>query len=412
MTTNSGVAGTKRLTEEEEKTLGQFFESSRDLLTTNPAMAKWFPSWDRRAALKFLRPRKFNAEVALSTLTKYLELKETIPDWSLASVQEYIMKGAVWTLPHVSDKEGRVVVWNSWAKIMDWAENWHVRVVAGVTYVEHLLDSEHVQAEGIINVIDFKDMPYMMDPHAREFFDAFQSRIPLRTRLTLCINTPLFFQVLFKMASFFLSKKMLDRVKLINESQLIEFIDENMIPTCLFPNVGKGSFTHMGTLAWLTREERNKARLAEVSPPTSALPQSADATATPTATATTAAELGGIALAAAVESSTPDLPAPVAEVLAVGEATTSSDQPAADVTERDPTGEGPPSLERVKDRRPRTSSNSALRDLVARNASRRNSSALQPDRTTIAAVAATEQTTAGDQKPPEFSDSAPSTTLQ
>jgi len=233
-----------RLSTEEEEIVTDFMMRAEvEIFKAMPASIKWFQNpKDRNLYLKFLRPKKFDVDAALSVMKGYVEIHETIPNWSFDFIREYVSSGVSLADPNARDKEGRAIVWFFAGKQpKKYLTNWQVRVVTAFHEMEQYLDTPEVQRNGFTLVIDLKDVPYVLDKDAKLFFDAIQNKLPALVRAVYIINIPWFFKFLLNFFWVFLSKKVRDRVKVIHEEELIDHIDAKFIPSTL--KNGMSNFT-------------------------------------------------------------------------------------------------------------------------------------------------------------------------
>jgi len=230
--------------EQEETVKALMMRAEVEIFEAMPASSKWFRDpKDRNLYLKFLRSRKFDVSAAITMMKGYVEIHETIPNWSFDFIRDYVSSGVSLADPNARDKEGRAIVWLFAGKQpKKYLTNWQVRVVTAFHEMEHYLDNyPEVQRNGFTLVVDLKDVPYVLDKDAKLFFDAVQNKLPALVRAVYIINIPWFFKFLFNFFWIFLSHKIRERVKVISEEHLVEYVDPIFIPET--HKYGKSKFT-------------------------------------------------------------------------------------------------------------------------------------------------------------------------
>jgi len=226
---------TSILTADEEENLNLFMKrSNEEVFKAKPSAWKWLKPNDRATALKFLRPKKFDVELALGLMKGYVDIHELIPDWSKDSVREYVSSGVTLVDPKARDKEGRGIYFvHAGLQDMKYLDDWQIRVVATFAQMEPLLELDEIQENGFTIVLDLKGAPFTMDKNARVFFDALQNKLPAKLKTIFIVNPPWFFRVIYKVLALFLRKKIRDRIHVLDEKDLVRFIDPEFIPVTM-----------------------------------------------------------------------------------------------------------------------------------------------------------------------------------
>lgn len=193
--------------------------------------------------VKFLRARKYNVDSAFKNIKKYFKVRrdhpelfvELDPDFNLFDT--VCRKHKLVTLSREKDSKGRAIIllnlgtWNSGICSLD---NFF-RV--GTALVEHLLLNDEVQLNGVVFVMDFKNLgiyhltQYTI-PVIKRLFSLMQDCMPLRIKGFYVTNNPTLFDILFAIAKHFMKAKLVRRTHLFGTdwNKLRSLIPDDIIP--------------------------------------------------------------------------------------------------------------------------------------------------------------------------------------
>lgn len=172
--------------------------------------------------VKFLRARKYNVDSAFKNVKKYFKVRRDHcelfdgldPDSVLFNT--ICREHKLVTVSREKDPKGRAVIllnlgaWNTnICSLNDFFR-------AGIVHVEYLLLDEEVQANGVVFMMDFKDLGiYHLTQYTptviKRLLSLIQDCYPLRIKGIYVTNNPTLFDILFAIAKHFMKAKFVSR---------------------------------------------------------------------------------------------------------------------------------------------------------------------------------------------------------
>ncbi|XP_065284049.1 alpha-tocopherol transfer protein-like isoform X2 [Dermacentor albipictus] len=192
---------------------------------------------------KFLRARDYNVECSFKNIKNYFKVRSDCPelfdrlDPDSAFFDTICREHKLVTVSRKKDPKGRAVIslnlgaWNtSICSLNDFFR-------AGIVHVEHVLFDEEVQADGVVFVMDFKDLgiyhlTQFTPPVIKRLFRLLQDCFPLRIKGIYVINNPTLFDILFAIAKHFMKAKLVSRTVIFGTDwkKLRYLVPDDVIP--------------------------------------------------------------------------------------------------------------------------------------------------------------------------------------
>ncbi|XP_075545595.1 alpha-tocopherol transfer protein-like isoform X1 [Dermacentor variabilis] len=175
--------------------------------------------------VKFLRARNYNVECSFKNVKNYFKVRSDCPeifdrlDPDSVFFDTICREHKLVTVSRKKDPKGRAVILlnlGAWSTSICSLNDFFR---AGIVHVEHVLHDEEVQTNGVVFVMDFKNLgiyhlTQFTPPVIKRLFRLLQDCYPLRIKGIYVINNPPLFDILFTIAKHFMKAKLVSRTVL------------------------------------------------------------------------------------------------------------------------------------------------------------------------------------------------------